>query len=662
MAGNIKGITIEFSGDTTQLDRSLKDIDKSTRNIDSELKKVNNSLKFNPTSVELWRQKQDLLKQKIQETGDRLKVLKQQQAQMDAKGVDKNSKEYRNLQREIISTESKLKTFKGQLRAVGNVNLRAASEQMKAFGTKATQAGQAMRGFSRAGQVVVAALGALTYKSAKSADDLNTMAKQYSLSTVELQKYKAAADLVDVSVEDVAKSHVKLTKNMLMASEGSEKQAAAFKQLGIDVTNSDGSLRDADTVWQETIAALGEMTNETERDAIAMRLMGGAAKNLNPLIEDGGKTYKNVADTLKKYGLDFVDEETLQNANQFKDELDTIKAVGSVAFMQIGTQLAAYLAPAMEKIVEYVGQFAQWLGSLDPEIVATVGAIAAVIGVLSPLLIIIGQIAFAISSIISFISTIGPAISGLGAVIAGLSGPIGWVIAAIAAAIAIGILLYKNWDKIKAKANDIKKAVVKAWNDMKNKVRSAINGIKAVAVSIWSAIKTAVVSRVNALRNAVTNAFSNIRARALAIFNAVKTAITHPIQTAVGIVKAAISKIRSILSGKISLPHIKLPHFSITGKFSLDPPSIPKISVSWYKTGGIFNSPTVAGIGEAGPEAVIPLDTLWKKLDKIAAASSGGGNTINVYGAQGQSVKELANEIQRVLVQQQKQRLKVWGY
>ena len=84
MAGNIKGITIEFAGDTTRLDKALRSVDKSTSQIDRELKKVNNGLKFNPTSVELWRQKQTLLNQKVGETKKRLDVLKQAQAKMDA--------------------------------------------------------------------------------------------------------------------------------------------------------------------------------------------------------------------------------------------------------------------------------------------------------------------------------------------------------------------------------------------------------------------------------------------------------------------------------------------------------------------------------------------------------------------------------------------------
>ena len=365
MGGNIRGITIQFNADTTKLDKSLREINNNTRKLDKELRNVDKALKFNPTSVDLWRQKQQILTQKLEQTKDKLELLKKAQADMDAKGVDKNSEEYRKLQREIIETESKVKTFEGQLRKIGNVNLRATSEQFKEVGNKLTAAGQAMQGLSMAAAAVAASIGAVTVKSAKWADDMNTMSKVYHIGTGELQKYSAAAQLVDVDVETIAKSHTKLEKSMASAAKGTGANADAFAKLGIDVTNADGSLREGDEVWQETIAALGLMTNETERDALAMQLMGKSAAELNPLIEDGGETYANLAETLAKYDLDFIDQDTLNKANQFNDSLDTIKAVGMVAFQQLGTTLAAYLAPAMEKVVDLVGRIASWFGNLS---------------------------------------------------------------------------------------------------------------------------------------------------------------------------------------------------------------------------------------------------------------------------------------------------------
>lgn len=613
MAGNIKGIVIEFAGDTTKLDKALRQIKNSTKDIDNELRQVNKALKFNPTSVDLWRQKQDLLKQKIKETESNLKELKNIQAQMDAKGVDKNSEAYRRVQREIIEAESKLKTFNSELRKVGQVNLRAMSEQFKDMGNKLTAAGQAMQGLSTAAAAVTAAIGALTVKSGKWADDLNTMSKRYSIGTDELQKYAAASELVDVDVETIAKSHIKLEKSMMTASKGTGASAEAFEKLGVSVTDADGNLRDGDAVWQETIAALGSMTNETERDALAMQLMGKSATDLNPLIEDGGETYKNFADTLAKYDLDFVDQDMLDQANQFNDALDTMKAIGMVAFQQLGTQLAAYLAPAMEKVVNLVGQIANWFSNLSPRTQALIAGIAAFVAVLAPLLIGLGKISFAISSIMSLASTLIPIIAGVGSTILP-------IVAILAAVVAAGVLLYKNWDTIKAKAIAFKNAVITNFNDFKNKVTTT--------------------------------------------FNNIKTAIITPIQSAIDKVKGLIDKIKGwfpIKIGKI-FSGLKLPHFSLNwaskdfGKLgSIKYPT--GFNVDWYKTGGIFDSPSIIGVGEAGSEAVVPLDKFWDKLDKM---QSGETNiVININGAN-RDPREIAEEVKRVLIKETNNRRLAW--
>lgn len=599
MAGNIKGITIEFKGETSSLEQAIRKVNNSTKEIDKNLKDVNKALKFNPTSVDLWRQKQELLKAKITETKNNLDGLKAAQAQMDASGVDKNSAEYQRLQREIITTESKLKTFKGQLNAIGNVKLKAASEQFKQWGSALENAGRQMQGLSMAAAGVVASLGAITYKAGANADDLNTLSKVYSINTTDLQKYAVAADLVDVSVEDIAKSHVKLEKSMYSANNGSKAQAEAFEKLGVSVTNADGSLRDSDAVWQETINKLGQMTNETERDAIAQQLMGKSAANLNPLIEDQGETYKNLSDTLAQYDLEFVDQETLDKANQFNDQLDTMKAIGSVAISTVGAQLAGYLAPALEKVVGWIGQFASWLSKLSPEVLTIIGVIAGVVAAIAPVLLILGKLAFAISSIMSLASTLGV---GIGA----LAGPIGIAIAAIAAIIAIGVLLYKNWDTIKAKAAEI----------------------KANLIATWNSIKTSVANVINAMKNTITSVFSSIKSTAISIWNGIKTAIVSPISNAYNTVKGWIDKIKNLFPLKVGkiFSNLKVPHIKVSGgkaPFGIGGKgTAPSINVDWYAQGGIFTRPTllsngnrIAGVGEAGPEAVLPISKLQEMVD-----------------------------------------------
>lgn len=830
MAGNIKGITIEFNGDTTKLDKALREISKNTKSLDRELKQVDNALKFNPTNIDLWRQKQTLLTQKIEETKKKLDVLKQAQAQMDAEGVDKNSKEYRELQRQIIVTENQVKNFETQLKKVGNVNLRAASEQFKEIGTKLESAGHAMQGISTAAAAVTAAIGALTVKSGKWADDMNTMSKQTGLGTKELQKYSAAADLVDVSVEAVAKTHTILKKNMFSARDGGA-VAEAFEELGIAVTDSNGNLRDADEVWTEAIKVLGTMENETERDALAMKLMGKSATELNPLIEDGGKAYEDFAKTLEKYDLEFIDQDTLDNANEFNDSLDTIKAVGLLAFQQLGTQLAAYLAPAMEKVVDAVGKLAKWFSDLSPETQALIAGIAAVVAVISPLLIGLGKVSFAISSIMSLMATLGPAIGGVVATM----GP--WVLA-IGAAIAAGILLYKNWDKIKKFAKKLATELKKTWGNIKKSITNAITNTKDKVLGTWNAIKSGVATAVNAVKTTVTNVFNTIKSTISTIWNNIKTTITNtinnikstisntfsniktditnsvnawktaittavnaikttistiftnikndistkvneiktkitetfnalktsvdtkwkeikkaisdaiggakdkvkevvdaiktkvtntfdtikstvktkwdaikteiitPITSAKGTVSEIVGKIKSkvtetfdalkssvktkwdsikdAITGPISraketvsgivakikgffplnlgkIFNIKLPHLKITdyGKFPWGVGGMgraPDWTVEWYKRGGIFDSPSVIGVGEAGSEAVVPLDKFWDKLDKMQASQN---IVININGAN-KDPREIAEEVKRMLIKETNQRRLAW--
>lgn len=563
MAGNIKGITIEFNGDTTKLDKSLRGVDKQTKSIDKELRAVNKDLKFNPKSVELWQQKQQLLTQKIDATKSKLDLLKQAQKQMDADGVDKNSEQYRKLQREIIESESKLKHFTAEQKKIAAQlsPLGQFSSKMKDVGSSLEKAGQSMRGLSIAAAAVVAALGAITVKAAKNADDLNTMSKVYGIGTEDLQKYSLAADQVDVSVETIAKSHVRLEKQMLSAQDGTGAAAEAFKKLGVEVTNSDGTLKDGDKTWQEVIQALGKMENETERDAYAMQLMGKSAAELNPLIEDGGETYERLGKLFEKYDLEYVDQQTLDQANALNDSLDDIKSITDLTIQTVGANLSAVLAPVLEKVVDLVGRIAGWLANLDPRVLAIIGGVASLVAVLAPLLIGLGKIAFAISSISGLAATMGVTIGAL-------AGPIGIAIAVIAALIAIGVVLYKNWDVIKAKAIDLKNKISAAWD--------------------------------------------NLKANTIAKFNATKDAIIRPFQTAIDFIRNGIAKIKSIINGaKLQLPKFKLPHFKISG--GKLPWGIggegkaPSINVDWYKTGAIFDAPSVIGVGEAGREAVVPL-------------------------------------------------------
>jgi phage-related minor tail protein len=158
------------------------------------------------------------------------------------------------------------------------------------------------------------------------------------------------------------------------------------------------------------------------------------------------------------------------------------------------------------------------------------------------------------------------------------------------------------WNGIKttiSKAIDLVKSVIKAQLDFISKIFSGVwNGIKNTTVSVWKGIKTAIVTPINAAKEAVSRAI-----------NAIKGFFTN------------------LRLPSIKIPKIKLPHFKIRGSFSLKPPSVPHLDVSWYSKGGIFNRPSVIGVGEAGTEAVLPIDRLDELIAKAIKKVKGNGDS-----------------------------------
>ena len=234
--------------------------------------------------------------------------------------------------------------------------------------------------------------------------------------------------------------------------------------------------------------------------------------------------------------------------------------------------------------------------------------------------------------------------------------------------------------------NGIVSTVTTQINAVKTVVSTVFNAIKTTATTIWNGIKTAITTVVDGIKskvssvfesvkNTVTNVFNGIKSTATSVWNGIKFAIITPIEAARDKVRSVVDAIKGFFSGlQLQLPHIKLPHFKVSGTLSISPPSVPHLSIEWYKQGGIMTSPTIFGMngsalmagGEAGAEAILPLSSFYKQLEamlteklnmgsmekylSIIAANSGKG----IYLDDGTLVGHLLPVIDSKLGQSQK--------
>lgn len=178
--------------------------------------------------------------------------------------------------------------------------------------------------------------------------------------------------------------------------------------------------------------------------------------------------------------------------------------------------------------------------------------------------------------------------------------------------------------------NTIKSVIVNGFNAYKNYISTTFNAIKSVISTVWNAISSVISTVINTIKSVITNGFNAAKNTVSNIFNSIKSTISNILNGAANVVKGAIDKIKGFFNFSWSLPKIKLPHFRISGSFSLNPPSIPSFGVDWYAKGGIFDTPTLfntpnglKGVGEKGAEAVTPISVLRDYVREEVEAANG---------------------------------------
>ena len=497
--------------------------------------------------------------------------------------------------------------------------------------------------------------------------------------------------------------------------------AGWMEKLGIEVTNADGSMKDSTKIQKELHDAFSGLS-ESEQIAAASAIFGkNQMSKWLALINTAPEDVESLATSLEKEGTTAEMADAMMSG--FGGSLEKLKSNVDVA----KTSLGEALAPTISKVAEKIQQLVEWFNNLDEGQQQTVAKIALAVAAIGPVLIILGTLISSIGSIVSVIGTAVGAMGGLSGAMTLLSGPVGIVIAVIAGLIAVGVLLYQNWDTICEYATKLKDWVTQKWEELKTSVTEAVTNLKTAITEKWDAIKTAVSEKLESIKSAVSekwtaikdtvsNKLEEMKSSASEKWEAVKSAastvldamqttaetkweniksayekagggiegvvaatmttikekwtagfdlintltggkldglkskIDNAFNSAVDIVTRAVSTLKNLVNFEWSLPHIKIPHFSISGSFSLNPPSIPHISVSWYRKAYdnpiMFTRPTVIptangfkGFGDGnGAEVVLGLD----KLKEIAGNVT---NYITINAAPGMDERALAQEV-----------------
>lgn len=382
MANKIMGITIDIEGKTSGLTKSLQEANTSISKTTAALKDVNKALEMDPTNVDLLAQKEALLTKQIEQTNDKLTVMRQVANDANealARG-DISQEQYASLTAELVKTESSLNSLNEQANENADAmndagdGAEAAADDMGEVATESENAGKAMDALKVTAEAVGGAMAAAfaaavagakevgealvscTMDAAAYSDELLTQSTITGVSTEKLQELGYAAELVDTSVETITGSMTKNLRAMDSAREGTGAAAEAYEKLGISVTNSDGSLRDNEKVYWEVIDALGQMEAGADRDALAMDILGKSAQELNPLIEAGSETMASLAQEAHDTGY-VMSDEMLGAFGAFDDQMQRLNNGTEAAKNALGTVLLPVLGDLASDGTDLLSEF-----------------------------------------------------------------------------------------------------------------------------------------------------------------------------------------------------------------------------------------------------------------------------------------------------------------
>lgn len=303
-------------------------INTSLREINSEMKLATAEFANNASSSEALTRKQEVLQKQLAEQAKKAEAAEAALRKMREAGIDPTDPAYQKMQtnlnntkaemakteQQIDSTSKELKQSKIDWESVGDV----VGKVGKAFGTALAALGTAAVG-------AASALAGLTVSASNYADDLITTSTNTHIATEDLQKYSYALNFIDGDMNTLTGTMKKNTQIMSKARDGNKTYTAAYEKLGISITDTNGELRNGQDVYWEVIDALGKVENETERDALAMQLLGKSGTELNTIIDAGSEAFKDLGNEAEAMGY-VMSDEAVSALGSFNDKLQQLKA------------------------------------------------------------------------------------------------------------------------------------------------------------------------------------------------------------------------------------------------------------------------------------------------------------------------------------------------
>lgn len=518
---------------------------------------------------------------------------------------------------------------------------------------------------------------------------LQAYEQQMEVETKLTEIYKTRHGATNEQIQDT----LKLTSaQQKLGVVGDEVQLAGAQQLAT-FTKTTGAV-DALIPSMNDLLVQQNGLNATQGDAVQIaNLMGKVLQGQTGALKRVGISFTDAQEQVLKYGTEeervaMLSEVINQNVGNMNEAMagtplgkiqQAKNAMGDLK-ESIGEQLAPVVAKLAgwlsSKLVPALEKFIGWMKQ-HPTVAKLAVAITGIMAVAGPLLLIIGGIVASASALIPVITAI--------------SAPVLGIVAGVGALVSVLVLAWK-------KSDTFREAVKGLGEALKTFLGGAINFLRPILQALWGVLQkvakvvatvlTPVIRAVSVVLRALGNAFTWVGQKIGPVkekiesigkkFQTVKgwivtagekiksvgETIAKPFTTAWEKIEGAYKKIKGIFPislGKI-FSGIKLPHFKISGGEA--PWGIggfgkrPSIDIEWYKKGGIMNRPTLFGGGEAGAEAIVPLDPFWKRLEKLAG--TGDSVTINVYAPEGMDVRALASEVETRLINSTKRRTNAW--